>query len=245
MRRNWRRNPLDSMSTNNKRIVLAGGSGFIGSALAADWLAQNGEVVVLTRSPHGRTDGVIECEWDGEHLGEWIKYLEEAEAVIGLAGKNINCRHTPDNVQDLADSRVKSVRAIAVGLDHATRPPRVWIQASGIGFYGDQQDKLCDENSPTGSDALAGICCQWEGAFYSARPKKTRKVLLRIGFALGRNGGGLPVLAKLTKWFLGAGPAAADNSLVGSMSRIWCGCAVKSLCATIYRACSTPWRRTL
>ena len=188
---------------NRARIVIAGGSGFIGSALAREWLARNGEVVVLTRSPRKRDDGVTEVEWSGAHIGEWIKYLDAAEAVINLAGKNINCRHTPENVRELMESRVNSVGAIAMALEHVKAPPKVWVQASAIGYYGDAEERICDETSPNGMDALADICRQWEYAFNTALAPKTRKVLLRIGVVLGRDGGALPVLARLTKWFLG------------------------------------------
>jgi uncharacterized protein (TIGR01777 family) len=186
-----------------KRIVIAGGSGFIGSALAKELLARNFEVVVLTRSPRARTDGVIETEWNGEHLGEWIKFLDGAETVVNLAGKNINCPHTPENLRELTASRMNSVRAIALALEHVQNPPRVWVQAGAIGFYGDRGNVLCDETTSSGADNFAEICRQWEDAFRSMNPPKTRKVLLRTGFVLGRDGGALPVLSKLTKWFLG------------------------------------------
>jgi uncharacterized protein (TIGR01777 family) len=190
-------------TTDKRRVVLAGGSGFIGQSLARELLVQNYEVVVLTRTPRERTDGVIETEWSGEHVGEWIKFLDGAEAVVNLTGKNINCPHTPGNLLELTSSRVNSVRAIAASFSHVKNPPRVWVQAGAIGFYGDHKDFLCDENTLNGSDNLAKICRQWEDAFHSATPPKTRKVLLRIGFVLGLDGGALPVLAKLAKWFLG------------------------------------------
>lgn len=188
---------------NGKRAVIAGGSGFIGSALAGEWLAQGGEIVVLTRSPRRRGDGVIEAGWDGVHPGEWTQYLDGAEAVINLAGKNINCRHTPEAVRELTESRVNSVAAIAAGIGHVKKAPRVWVQAGAIGFYGNTGDISLDENSPNGAGALAGICREWEVAFHSAVVPITRKVLLRTGVVLGRNGGALPVLARLTRWFMG------------------------------------------
>jgi uncharacterized protein (TIGR01777 family) len=95
------------------------------------------------------------------------------------------------------------VRVLALAFDHVKTPPRVWVQASAVGFYGDTKDRLCDENSPAGNDALAGVCKLWEEAFNSADTPKTRRAILRIGFVLGKNGGALPVLSKLTKWFIG------------------------------------------
>jgi uncharacterized protein (TIGR01777 family) len=199
--------------TKPPRIVLAGGNGFIGQALARELRARNYEVVVLTRTPRGRTDGVVEIEWDGEHIGEWIKFLDSAEAVVNLTGKNINCPHTPENLRALASSRVNSVRAIEAAFSHVKVPPRVWVQASAVGFYGDTGNIPCDENSPNGSDNLAEICRQWENAFKSVNAPKTRRVLLRVGFVLGREGGALPVLEKLTKWFLG-GTVGSGNQFI-------------------------------
>jgi len=200
-------------SRNKRRVVLAGGSGFIGRSLARELLARNYEVVVLTRTPGERTDGVVEAEWSGAHIGEWIKYLDGAEAVVNLTGKNINCPHTPENLRELAESRLNSVRAITLSFPHVKIQPRVWVQAGAIGFYGDQKKRTCDEDSRNGNDDLADICRQWEYAFNSAVVPKTRKVLLRIGFVLGRDGGALPVLAGLTKWFLG-GTAGSGKQFI-------------------------------
>lgn len=211
---------------NKKRMVIAGGSGFIGSALAAEWLARNGEVVVLTRSPRKREDGVLEAEWNGTHLGEWIAHLDGAEAVVNLAGKNVKCRHTPENVRELTESRVNAVRVIAQALEHVKVPPRVWVQAGAMGFYGDSGARICDENSPNGTDTLADICRQVESVFHAASAPKTRKVLLRIGFVLGQGGGALPILARMTRWFLG-GSAGNGRQFIswihmGDLTRMFC-----------------------
>jgi uncharacterized protein (TIGR01777 family) len=186
-----------------KKIVIAGGSGFIGSALAQELVARGCEVIVLTRGARQRTDGVREVVWDGEHSGDWIAFLDGADAVVNLTGKTINCRHTPENLREIISSRVNSVNALAAALAQVKTPPRVWVQSSAIGFYGDTKDNLRDETSPVGNDSLAEICRQWEGAFNSALTPATRKVTLRIGFVLGRESGALPVLSKLTKCFLG------------------------------------------
>jgi len=188
---------------SGKRIVIAGGSGFIGSALAREFSARGNEVVILTRSPRPRRDGVREVVWDSEHAGEWIHFLDGADALINLTGKNINCPHTPENLRGILASRVSSVNVLTAALAQIKTPPSVWVQASAVGFYGDTRNESCDENSPAGTDALAEICRQWESAFATAHLPKTRKVTLRIGFVLGRDGGALPVLARLTKLFLG------------------------------------------
>ena len=189
---------------NKKRVLLAGGSGFIGQALARELVQQNYEVIVLTRLLREREDdGIKEVEWDGEHVGEWIQYLEGAEAVVNLTGRNINCRHTPENLREIVESRVNSVGAIAGGLYHVTRPPRLWVQAGAVGFYGNRHDEWCDEKSSNGQGRLAEICRRWEEAFYSAPAPKTRRILFRIGIVLGREGGALPLLAHYINWFLG------------------------------------------
>jgi NAD dependent epimerase/dehydratase family enzyme len=220
------------------RIILAGGSGFIGQALARELRRRDYPVTILTRSPRTRTDGIAEIQWDGRNPGEWVKALDGAEAVVNLAGQNINCPHTSENLATITSSRVDSVCALAAALPRLSQPPRTWVQASAVGFYGDTGDRVCDETSPAGAGHLAGVCRQWEDALGSApasgavfrapaeNPQRTeysptespdararpaapgagalpRQVVLRIGFVLGREGGALPVLSKITKLFLG------------------------------------------
>jgi len=200
-------------SMKTKRVLLAGGSGFLGQALAGALVARKYEVVVLTRSPQERSDGVTEVEWDGAHIGEWITFLDGAEAIVNLTGRNVNCPHTPENLREIVESRVNSVRAIAASFLHVNHPPRVWVQAGAVGFYGDTKGRLCTENIFAGSNELAKVCEQWENAFNSADAPKMRRVLLRIGFVLGREGGALPVLARLTKWYLG-GSAGSGRQFI-------------------------------
>ena len=194
--------------TKKKRIVIAGGSGFIGRALAKEFHSQGCEVIILTRTPRQRADTIQEIYWDGEHVGEWISVLDGAEALINLTGKNINCPHTPENLRDITASRVNSVNTLAEAGAHVQIPPKVWVQASAVGFYGDTRDRFCDESVTNGTGTLADICYQWENAFSAVKLPQTRKVTLRIGFVLGRDGGALPVLASLTRVFLGG---AAGN----------------------------------
>ncbi len=203
----------DDPAMNQPRIVIAGGTGFIGRALAREFASPGREVVILTRLPREHRAGIREILWDGEHPGEWIQFLDGAAAVINLTGKNINCRHTPENLRAIAASRVNSVKAIGTAISQLSTPPPVWVQASATGFYGDTRDRMCDETAPNGNDALAKVCRDWEAACESASTPKTRRVILRIGFVLGREGGALPVLSRLTKFFLG-GAAGSGSQFI-------------------------------
>jgi len=182
---------------------MAGGSGFIGRALTREFLRRGYEITVLSRSPRPREKGVREVAWDGQNAGGWVSALDGADAVLNLAGKSVACPHTPENLRAITDSRVNSVKTIAGALERIQTPPRVWVQASAVGFYGDTGDTICDETGTVGHDTLANVCRQWEANFAAVTMPQTRKVALRIGFVLGRDGGALPVLKKMTSCFLG------------------------------------------
>lgn len=179
-----------------KRIILAGGSGFVGGALAPVLRSKGYEPLVLGRSA---TDLI----WDGKSLGNWASALEGAEAVVNLTGKNINCRHTEENRREIIRSRVESVRVLGDAIARCAAPPKVFVQASGVGYYGDTGDRVVDEDAPPGHDFPAEVCRQWERAFDELELPATRKAVLRLGVVLGRDGGALPMLEKLTRWFLG------------------------------------------
>jgi uncharacterized protein (TIGR01777 family) len=186
-----------------KRIILAGGSGFVGQALAPVLVEKGYDVVVLGRGAAHRQGNVDFLQWDGKTVGDWASALEGAEAIVNLTGKNINCRHTPENRREIIRSRVDSVRLLGEAIANCTTPPKVFAQASGVGYYGDTGDQVVDEDAPPGNDFPAEVCRQWEGAFNALNLRASRRVILRLGVVLGRDGGALPVLEKLTRWFLG------------------------------------------
>jgi uncharacterized protein (TIGR01777 family) len=192
-----------SIVATSSRIVIAGGSGFIGSALATHFRKAGREVVVLTRNAHARDDGVREVVWNGRSVGPWAEELDGAAAVINLTGKSINTRHTDASRREIIASRVESVRAIGDAIGASAAPVPVWIQSSAVGIYGNAGDAICDESAPHGTDFMAEVCEQWEAALQAALTPVTRRVALRFGVVLGRDGGALPVLASLARWRLG------------------------------------------
>ena len=186
-----------------KRIILAGGSGFIGRSLSALLLSKGYEVVVLTRAPSHQSGAIRHVHWNGRKIDKWAEVLDGAKAIVNLTGKNVNCRHTAEHRREILESRVNSVRALGEAIANSAQPPEAFVQASGIAIYGDSGDRWCDETAPDGSGFLADVTRAWEKAFDEVRAPIMRKCLLRLGPVLGPNGGLLAPLARLTRWFLG------------------------------------------
>jgi uncharacterized protein (TIGR01777 family) len=191
-----------------RKIILAGGSGFIGSLLARRFSGLGARVVVLTRSSAVDGAGVESLQWDGCSVGAWRNAVDGAEAVINLAGRSVNCRYTSENMRQIIDSRVNAARALGQAVSDSAVPPRAFIQAAGQAIYGDFGAGCCDEQSPPGEGFLVETCRLWEGELARYPMPGTRRVVLRIGFVLGTEGGALPTLARLAKWGLGG---AAGN----------------------------------
>jgi uncharacterized protein len=185
------------------RIVIAGGTGFIGSELTSFLVSKGYSVSVLTRGNAKERGAVRFVRWNGNSLGKWENEIDGAAAVVNLAGRNINCRHTAANRAAILNSRVDSVHALHQAVERCQKPPPVFIQASAVGFYGNRGDHRCDEQTPPGDDFVAEVCQAWESAFEKARMPSTRKVLLRLGVVLAREQGALRPLSRLTRWFLG------------------------------------------
>ncbi|MFL6590754.1 MAG: TIGR01777 family oxidoreductase [Chthoniobacterales bacterium] len=185
------------------RVVLAGGSGFLGRALAKALLAKGYEVVVLSRGAHQEGLGIRQLHWDGKTLGDWWQSVDGAKAVVNLAGRSVNCRHTARNRREIMESRVDSVGVLGEAVARSTQPPEVWVQASSLAIYGDPGDRWCDEDAPHAEGFSEEVCKRWESEFENVHAPAMRKVVMRIGIVLDKDEGALPVLARLTRFFLG------------------------------------------
>lgn len=198
-----------------KRIILAGGGGFLGAILAPRLLARGYEVIVLTRRVRGRRDGVVEAVWDARSLGDWFKFIDGAEAVINLVGRSVDCRYNEKNRREIISSRVDSTRVLGEALARCVQPPRAWLNASSATIYKHSLDRPMDESGETGMtpEAKDGFSIQvireWERAFEAARAPFTRKVALRIALVIGRDGGAFPAFRRLAK--LGLAGAMGDG----------------------------------
>jgi uncharacterized protein (TIGR01777 family) len=186
-----------------KRIIIAGGTGFIGRAFVRELAGRGADVVILTRDPHTSPQVGRHVRWDGKTVGDWARELDGAEAVINLAGKNVNCRYTPAALAEVDESRVNAVVAMNTAIAACNAPPRVLIQAATTAIYGDTGDRWLDESAPIGYGVPPLTALKWEHAFAVNPTPRTRRVTLRISFVLGKGGGALSMLSTLTKCFLG------------------------------------------
>jgi uncharacterized protein (TIGR01777 family) len=194
---------------SKKRILLAGGSGFLGYALSKTLLAGNYEVIVLTRSPRARSDGMKEIGWDAKSLGDWANFVDGAEVVINLTGRSVDCRYNEKNRRAIIASRVDSTRVLGEAIAKCNQPPRVWLNSSSATIYKHTFEKAMDEAGETGATPEAKdefsieVIRQWERALDGAQTPATRKVALRITLVLGKDGGVFPVLRRLARFGLG------------------------------------------
>jgi len=203
----------EQVAMNKGRVVLAGGSGFLGTMLSRYLVDGGYDVVILTRSPEVSAENVIQVQWDGKTVGEWATFLKGAEAVVNLTGKSVNCRYTERNRQEIIDSRVSSVNTIASAISRCANPPRSWIQAGSLAIYGNAGDKTCDETALSGTGFSVETCKLWENSFEAAVTPSTRKVLLRIGLALAQEGALLASLSRLTRRFVGGAAGSGRQYL--------------------------------
>lgn len=190
-----------------KRIVIAGGSGFLGLSLGT-FLASKGAVItLLARSEPKQTGPWRFCRWDGRSVADWCKEIDGADAVINLAGRSVNCIKTPDHQDEILRSRVESTRVLGAAMRLANKPPPVWIQMSTAHIYGDPPSALCDEYSEEGIGFAPTIGRAWEAAFKGSLLPCQRGVIMRTSFVLGKDrgagGGALEMLKFLCRLGLG------------------------------------------
>lgn len=200
----------------NKKIVVAGGTGFIGRELTKYFSPEN-EVVILTRKikntknnsfknfslRNTTSQNVKLIEWNGKDIDSWSKEIDGCDLVINLAGKSVNCRYTEKNKKEIFESRTNSTNAIGEAIRQATIPPKLWINAASATIYRHATDKPQDEyTGEVENDFSVQVCKLWEKTFFEKRTPFTRKVALRMSITLG-NGGAMVPFLRLCKFGLG------------------------------------------
>ena len=204
------------------KIVVPGGSGYVGTVLAEAFASEGHEVVVLSRRPVAQRWRTV--AWDGVHVGEWASEFDGADVVINLAGRSVNCRYNDLHRREILDSRVRSTRVVGEAIARSARPPRVWLQASTATIYAHRYDAANDERTgiiggdePGAPDTWRfsiGVARAWEDAFGEAVVPSTRKVALRSAITMEPGSGGpFDTLLGLVRAGLG-GPAGDGRQFV-------------------------------
>ena len=198
------------------RIIITGATGFIGRALCKHMVEHGYEVIALTRNlPKAQVllgEQVKSVKWDGQSAQGWASLADGAGAIVNLAGENIGSRRwTQARKRAILQSRLNAGRAVAEAVELSTVKPKVVAQASGIGYYGPHGNEVLDEASPCGEDFLSDVACQWEDSTKPVETIDVRRVVIRTGGVLEREGGMLPRLLLPFRLFVG-GPLGGGRA---------------------------------
>jgi len=193
---------------NNRKVIIAGGTGFIGQAMAERWSANN-EIIILSRMKPAAANnsyssslnkGVKYVQWDGKTLGNWSDVLEASDLLINLAGRSVNCRYNLQNREEILNSRVNATAILGTAVKQCARPPKLWINGASATIYPHATTTPRDESFTDFTDDFSvQVCKSWESIFNQIHLEETRKVVLRMAIVLGEGGVMVPykTLAKL------------------------------------------------
>lgn len=201
------------------RVIITGGTGFIGIELSKSLAADGNEVIVLSRNPAGKPlpDGVRAEKWDGKTAVSWGHLVDGADAIINLAGENIGGsgtlpdRWTPARKERILNSRLDAGNAVVEAVTAAQDKPKLVIQSSGVDYYGNVPEGVVTEASPPGKDGfLANVTVPWEESTAAVAQMGVRHVIVRTGVVLDKDGGTLDTMMLPFKFFAG-GPVGSGK----------------------------------
>ncbi|MCC6370885.1 MAG: TIGR01777 family protein [Bacteroidia bacterium] len=188
------------------KIVLAAGTGQMGKALVAYFKDKCNEIVILSRSESPANKHVRTVKWDGKTLGSWWVELENADVLINLTGKNVNCRYNQKNKKEIIDSRTNSVEVLAAAINRCQTVPKLWIQSASATIYRHAEDRpMTEADGEIGEGFSVEVCKAWENTVNenTAGIHNMRRVILRTSLVLSKSDGVFPRLRNLVKFGLG------------------------------------------
>ena len=187
-----------------KKVVIAGGTGFIGKMLCSHYKSRAFEVVVLTRGLSFTENEIRFIHWNAKALGPWQNELDGAQILINMNGRSVDCRYNKTNRKEILDSRVDATKVLGLAIAKLKNPPLLWFNSSSATIYRHAEDRQMDEiTGEIGKGFSVEVCKSWEHTFFSAETPETRKVALRTAIVLGAQGGALKPLLRMTQFGLG------------------------------------------
>jgi uncharacterized protein len=197
-------------------VIITGGTGFIGSTLCHHLSQQGYNLYILSRNPNKHSklvkNNITLLDWDAKSSRGWADEVNDITAVINLAGETISgYRWTEDKKRHILQSRLNAGKAIVEAIGQAKIQPKVIIQSSATGYYGDQGDIKLDENSAQGNLFISKVAQQWEDSTKSAQNNQVRHIIIRSGIVIGEGGGMLDKVSPLFKMFIGGHPGNGEQ----------------------------------
>ncbi len=187
-----------------KKIVLAGGNGYMGGVFADYYKDLADEIIILSRQANAPCGNIRTLVWDGKTEGDWTTQLESADLLINLCGKNVNCRYTAKNKAEIFSSRLLPTALLGKVIAKLADPPKLWINITSATIYRHAEDRPQDElTGDIGYGFSVDVCKQWEETFFATYTPNTRKIALRMGIVMGRGDGAFPRLLNLVKLGMG------------------------------------------
>lgn len=187
-----------------KKLIIAGGTGFLGQALIEHFKDSTDEIVIFTRSGSKTVGHVRYINWDARTMGNWCAELEGATAVINLCGKSVDCRYTEKNKALIFSSRLESTAVIGEAILRCTLAPQIWINgASATIYHHSETEPMTEHEGVYGTGFSVEVCKTWENIFNDYDLPTTRKINLRISMVMGNSGGVYPALMNIVKKGLG------------------------------------------
>jgi uncharacterized protein (TIGR01777 family) len=190
------------------KIIITAANGFMGEALV-NYFSKTHEVVAIVRKSMTFKRAKT-CIWDGKNLGDWANELEDADVLINLAGKSVNCRYNEANKAAIYASRLESTTILGKAIEGCENPPKLWINAASATIYRHSlNDPMTEITGEIGTGFSVDVCQKWEKSFFDFQLKKTRQVALRTAIVLGKNGGVMIPFKRLSQ--LGFGGKMGDG----------------------------------
>ncbi len=197
-----------------KKLVIAAGTGFLGQAIVNDFKEKFEEIVILTRGDAKSQNKVKYVNWDAKTLTGWQATLENADLLINLAGKSVDCRYNDKNKAEILNSRVDSTNILNRAVLLCKQPPKHWLNSSTATIYRYSEDhQMTEEHGEIGSDFSMNVAKAWEKSFFETKTANTLKTALRTSIVIGKNGGAFIPLKRLAQFGLG-GKQGSGNQLV-------------------------------
>ena len=183
-----------------EKLIIAAGTGFLGEVLTTHFKDKFEEIVILTRGK-SRTDNNIKyVNWNAKTFSGWEAELENADVLINLAGKSVDCRYTEQNKKEILLSRIQSTKILNKAVLHCKKPPKHWLNSSTSTIYRFSLDKQMDEiDGEVGNDFSMNVAQSWEKSFFKIETPNTLKTALRTSIVLGKNGGAFIPIKTLAK----------------------------------------------